>query len=247
MNGVRATTGASELSSVNFHGENKPGVRLSAAHDVSDRWQLGGELGGFRSRRRRARYATASAPPRRRLAALVSKRTPGVPRQRGRQPVYRSQPPPEYTLSGKERLWQTPWLTLDLQPGLSASASRTDTAYTVRHGPRRHAALAVDHTLYQRYDTVWSQQLLAGGGGYWQNHAAGAITVLGYGQRRWNNVVDTGLMLNWDKRPTTANVKTTSPSLLMQIYGFKDDHAEHDPAQRPDASHLAVPYLQRAC
>nr|HCI7925482.1 hypothetical protein [Klebsiella pneumoniae] len=32
--------------------------------------------------------------------------------------------------------------------------------------------------------------------------AAGAITVLGYGQRlRWNNVVDTGLMLNWDKRP----------------------------------------------
>ena len=47
------------------------------------------------------------------------------------------------------------------------------------------------------------QQLLAGGGSYWQkNHAAGAITVLGYGQRlRWNNVVDTGVMLNWDKRP----------------------------------------------
>lgn len=44
LNGVRATTGASRLSSVNFHGENKPGVRLSAAHDVSDRWQLGGEL-----------------------------------------------------------------------------------------------------------------------------------------------------------------------------------------------------------
>lgn len=36
--------GELELSSVNFHGENKPGVRLSAAHDVSDRWQLGGEL-----------------------------------------------------------------------------------------------------------------------------------------------------------------------------------------------------------
>jgi biofilm PGA synthesis protein PgaA len=40
------------------------------------------------------------------------------------------------------------------------------------------------------------RQLLA------KNHAAGAITVLGYGQRlRWNNVVDTGVMLNWDKRP----------------------------------------------
>lgn len=67
-----------------------------------------------------------------------------------------------------------------MQPGLSASAnSRTDTAY---YSPARDlaatAALAVDHTLYQRYDTVWSQQLLAGGGSYWQNHAAGAITVL---------------------------------------------------------------------
>ncbi len=29
----------------------------------------------------------------------------------------------------------------------------------------------------------------------------------------------------------------------MQIYGFKDDHAEHDPAQRPDASHLAVAFI----
>lgn len=63
-----------------------------------------------------------------------------------------------------------------MQPGLSASAnSRTDTAY---YSPARDlaatAALAVDHTLYQRYDTVWSQQLLAGGGSYWQkNHAAG--------------------------------------------------------------------------
>ena len=29
-----------------------------------------------------------------------------------------------------------------------------------------------------------------------------AITLLGYGQRiQWNNVIDTGVMLNWDKRP----------------------------------------------
>ena len=40
----RDAWGELELSSVNFHGENKPGVRLSAAHDVNDRWQLGGEL-----------------------------------------------------------------------------------------------------------------------------------------------------------------------------------------------------------
>jgi biofilm PGA synthesis protein PgaA len=98
----------------------------------------------------------------------------------------------EYTLSGKERLWQTPWLTLDLQPGLSASAnSRTDTAY---YSPARDlaatAALAVDHTLYQRYDTVWSQQLLAGGGSYWQksrrrgDHGAGLRAAPALEQRR---------------------------------------------------------------
>ncbi|HDZ1168803.1 TPA: poly-beta-1,6 N-acetyl-D-glucosamine export porin PgaA [Klebsiella pneumoniae] len=198
--------GELELSSVNFHGENKPGVRLSAAHDVSDRWQLGGELERISqqtplralrngvSANRGEGWLRWSPNERReyRFSAAASRFTDRNRRQ-------------EYTLSGKERLWQTPWLTLDLQPGLSASAnSRTDTAY---YSPARDlaatAALAVDHTLYQRYDTVWSQQLLAGGGSYWQkNHAAGAITVLGYGQRlRWNNVVDTGLMLNWDKRP----------------------------------------------
>ncbi|HCC6322828.1 TPA: DUF560 domain-containing protein, partial [Klebsiella pneumoniae] len=185
---------------------NKPGVRLSAAHDVSDRWQLGGELERISqqtplralrngvSANRGEGWLRWSPNERReyRFSAAASRFTDRNRRQ-------------EYTLSGKERLWQTPWLTLDLQPGLSASAnSRTDTAY---YSPARDlaatAALAVDHTLYQRYDTVWSQQLLAGGGSYWQkNHAAGAITVLGYGQRlRWNNVVDTGLMLNWDKRP----------------------------------------------
>ncbi|EPH2705894.1 poly-beta-1,6 N-acetyl-D-glucosamine export porin PgaA, partial [Klebsiella pneumoniae] len=198
--------GELELSSVNFHGENKPGVRLSAAHDVSDRWQLGGELERISqqtplralrngvSANRGEGWLRWSPNERReyRFSAAASRFTDRNRRQ-------------EYTLSGKERLWQTPWLTLDLQPGLSASAnSRTDTAY---YSPARDlaatAALAVDHTLYQRYDTVWSQQLLAGGGSYWQkNHAAGAITVLGYGQRlRWNNVVDSGLMLNWDKRP----------------------------------------------
>lgn len=198
--------GELELSSVNFHDENKPGVRLSAAHDVSDRWQLGGELERISqqtplralrngvSANRGEGWLRWSPNERReyRFSAAASRFTDRNRRQ-------------EYTLSGKERLWQTPWLTLDLQPGLSASAnSRTDTAY---YSPARDlaatAALAVDHTLYQRYDTVWSQQLLAGGGSYWQkNHAAGAITVLGYGQRlRWNNVVDSGLMLNWDKRP----------------------------------------------
>ena len=32
--------------------------------------------------------------------------------------------------------------------------------------------------------------------------SSGAIALLGYGQRvQWNNVIDTGVMMNWDKRP----------------------------------------------
>lgn len=65
------------------------------------------------------------------------------------------------------------------------------------------AATAVDHEMYRHYDTLWSQQFVAGGGRYWQkNQSAGAIALLGYGQRvQWNNVMDAGVMLNWDKRP----------------------------------------------
>lgn len=202
----RDAWGELELSSVNFHGENKPGVRLSAAHDVNDRWQLGGEL----------EWISQQTPLRALRNGVSANRGEGWLRwYQNERREYRVSVAAsrftdhnrrqEYTLSGKERLWQTPWLTLDLQPGLAASAnSRTDTAY---YSPARDlaatAALTVDHTLYQRYDTVWSQQLLAGGGSYWQkNHASGAITTLGYGQRlRWNNLVDAGVMLNWDKRP----------------------------------------------
>ena len=82
-----------------------------------------------------------------------------------------------------------------------------------RQQPRRHPVLQpgagslrggfIDHQMYRHYDTLWSQQIVAGGGVYWQKQRSpGAITLLGYGQRvQWNNVLDTGLMLNWDKRP----------------------------------------------
>ncbi|MDN7221412.1 poly-beta-1,6 N-acetyl-D-glucosamine export porin PgaA, partial [Klebsiella pneumoniae] len=102
--------GELELSSVNFHDENKPGVRLSAAHDVSDRWQLGGELERISqqtplralrngvSANRGEGWLRWSPNERReyRFSAAASRFTDRNRRQ-------------EYTLSGKERLWQTPW------------------------------------------------------------------------------------------------------------------------------------------
>ena len=206
VNGARATTGASLNSPASiFTARTSPASAFPPPTTSAIAGSWAANWSGFRSRLRCARTQRRQRQPRRRLAALVIKR-----RREYRVSVAASRftdrnRRQEYILSGKERLWQTPWLTLDLQPGLSASAnSRTDTAY---YSPARDlaatAALAVDHTLYQRYDTVWSQQLLAGGGSYWQkNHAAGAITVAGLRAAACAGTrVDTGVMLNWDKRP----------------------------------------------
>lgn len=195
-----------ELSSNRYHGENKPGARLSSTYFLNDNWQVSGSLerlsrttplralrNGINANRGEAGVRWYQNERREyQLSAAVSRFSDHNRRQ-------------EYTLTGKERLWQTPTLTLDLEPGIAASKnSLRDTLY---YNPARDlsvtAALAVDHEMVRHYDTLWSQQFVAGGGSYWQkNQSAGAIALLGYGQRvQWNNVIDTGVMLNWDKRP----------------------------------------------
>lgn len=195
-----------ELSSNHYHGTNKLGALLSTTYSISDHWQICSKLerisrttplralrngisanrgeGGIRwYQNERREY---------RFSAAVSTFSDHNRRQ-------------EYTLTGKEHLWQTPTLTLELTPGISVSAnSRRNTLY---YNPEWElsttAALSVNHQMYRHYDTLWSQQLIIGGGGYWQkSQPAGAITQLGYGQRiQWNNVIDAGVILNWDKRP----------------------------------------------
>lgn len=195
-----------ELSGNHFHAANKPGARLSAWYDFGDHWRSGGSI----------ERMSASTPLRALRNGVSANRGEAwlrwyhSPRREYRFGVAASDfsdhnRRQEYSLEGKERLWQAPGLSLDLLPALSASAnSHNDAVY---YNPKRDfsaiAALAVDHQLYRRYDTVWSQQLTAGGGSGWQKHyGSAAIAMLGYGQRiRWNNVVDAGLMLNWDKRP----------------------------------------------
>lgn len=195
-----------EVSSNRYHGENKPGARLSTTYFLNDNWQVSGSL----------ERLSRTAPLRALRNGISANRGEGGIRwyQNERREYQFSAAVSrfsdhnrrqEYTLTGKERLWQTPTLTLDLEPGIAASKnSLRDTLY---YNPARDlsvtAALSVDHEMYRHYDTLWSQQLVAGGGSYWQkNQSVGAIALLGYGQRvQWNNVIDTGVMLNWDKRP----------------------------------------------
>lgn len=202
-----------ELSNNNFSGSNKLGARFSAWHSFSDRWRVGGDV-----------ERLAQATPLRALRNGVSANqanvwirwyqnerreyqlttaTSGFSDHNHRQ---------EYTLHGKERLWQAPGVTLDLAPGLAFSTnSKTDTVY---YSPKWDfsavPALSANHMMYQHYDTVWSQQITAGAGLYRQkNYGSGAITSLGYGQRiQWNNVLDAGAMLGWEKRPYDGKRET---------------------------------------
>ncbi len=195
-----------ELSGNHYHGANKPGARLSTTYNLTDNWQVSGSL----------ERLSRTTPLRALRNGISANRGEGGVRwyQNERREYQFSAAVShfsdhnrrqEYTLTGKERLWQAPSLTLDLEPEIAASKnSQRNTLY---YNPARDlsvtAALSVDHEMYRHYDTLWSQQIVAGGGRYWQkNQSAGAITLVGYGQRiQWNNVIDTGVMLNWDKRP----------------------------------------------
>lgn len=202
-----------ELSNNHYHNTNKLGARLSTTYSISDHWQVCGRL----------ERISRTTP----LRALRN----GISANRGEGSIrwYKNERRDyhfsaaishfsdnnlrqEYTLTGKEHLWQTPTLTLELAPRISASAnSRRNTLY---YNPvwalSTTTALSINHQMYRHYDTLWSQQLVVGGGGYWQKSwPTGAIIQLGYGQRiQWNNVIDAGVILNWDKRPYDGKRET---------------------------------------
>lgn len=202
----RDLTLEAELSGNHYHGKNRPGARLSTTYSLSDNWQVSGNL---------ERLSRATPLRALRNGISANRGEGGVRWYQNERREYQFNAAisrfsdhnrrQEYTLSGKERLWQTPTLTLELEPGIAAS--KNSLRNTLYYNPARDlsvtAALSVDHKMYRHYDTLWSQQFVAGGGSYWQkNQSPGAVTLLGYGQRiQWNNVVDTGVMLNWDKRP----------------------------------------------
>lgn len=202
----RDLTLEAELSGNRYHGKNRPGARLSTTYSLSDNWQVSGNL---------ERLSRATPLRALRNGISANRGEGGVRWYQNERREYQFNAAisrfsdhnrrQEYTLSGKERLWQTPTMTLDLEPGIAAS--KNSLRNTLYYNPARDlsvtAALSVDHEMYRHYDTLWSQQFVAGGGSYWQkNQSPGAVTLLGYGQRiQWNNVVDTGVMLNWDKRP----------------------------------------------
>lgn len=195
-----------ELNGQRYGSGTKTGLRLAGWHDLSDRWRVGGS----------AERLMRNAP----LRALRD----GVTvdggslfarwRQSERREWQATLSPSwfsdgnrrlEWSLAGKERLFTAARYSLDFTPSLSGSSnSKTDGAY---YSPSRDLSLVpgvtLDHLLYRHYQTEWRQQVEVGAGRYWQQgQQAGAVTRVSYGQRvRWNDVLDSGVTLSWDKRP----------------------------------------------
>ncbi|WP_312558857.1 poly-beta-1,6 N-acetyl-D-glucosamine export porin PgaA [Atlantibacter hermannii] len=194
------------LSNRNFNGENKLGARLSGWHDFNDNWRVGGS----------AERLSQNTPLRAMRNGVTANGGNAFIRwyQNERREYQLSVAPSwfsdgnnrvEYALSGKERMFTRPNFTLDFTPSLSGSVNSKENASY--YNPKRDASLTpavmAEHVMYRNYETVWSQQLEAGVGAYWQkNYDTGLITQVGYGQRlQLNNVFDAGVMLTWDKRP----------------------------------------------
>lgn len=195
-----------EFSSHRARGGNRLGARLAYQHDFSDHWSAGTELERL-SRQTPLRAIRNGVTANR---GGLSLRWYQNERREYQANVARSHFSDgnnrmEYGISGKERLYSKPYLTLDLLPSIGMSTnSKRDVPY---YNPKRDfhvmPTLLADHVLYRRYEQAWRQQFMAGAGGYWQKgYSTGSMLTAGYGQRYQNNsVLDAGAMLIWSKQP----------------------------------------------
>ncbi|BBP74057.1 MULTISPECIES: poly-beta-1,6 N-acetyl-D-glucosamine export porin PgaA [Pseudomonas] len=204
---TRDMTLEAEVSNQSYGEGNKIGARLAAALDIDDHWQYGGSLERLsaatplRALKNGISANSASAFLRWRanesrewkLAVTPSRFSDGNRRI-------------ETVLTGREGLYSAPHVQVDL--GLEVSTSHNTKSDDVPYfNPKSDFSVLptvnVNHILYHRYETVWSQQFQVGAGSYSQrDHSTGAMALLGYGQRvSWNDVLDAGALVSWLSRP----------------------------------------------
>lgn len=195
-----------EVNNQNYGFGNKTGARLSTWYDFNDHWRVGGQVERLAkdtplramknniSANSASAYVFWKADDRRdaELSVTPSRFSDGNNRW-------------EYELNGRQRIWTGPYLTADFNLGLAASTNtKEDVIY---YNPKRDftylPAVTLNHIMYRHYKTIWSQQVQMGVGGYWEkNYGNGLVTTASYGQRvQWNDVVDTGVAVTYDKRP----------------------------------------------
>lgn len=195
-----------EISNQNFGNGNKIGARLSTWYDLNDHWRVGGQVERLaketplRALKNKVTVNSASAyvfwkaDDKRdaEFSVTPSRFSDGNNRW-------------EYEFNGRQRIWTGPYLTADFNLGLASSQNNKEDV--IYYNPRRDfayvPAVTVNHIMYRKYKTIWSQQIQLGVGGYWEKkYGNGLVTTAGYGQRvLWNDVVDTGVAVVYDKRP----------------------------------------------
>lgn len=203
----RDLTVEGEVSTHDYGDGVKPGLRLSAAYDLDDRWQVGGS----------AELISRETPLRALASGISSNSLSAFVRWRADErrewtlalsPSHFSDGNNRWSLGliGRERVYTAPHLKADLEFDISTqhNSGGSDVPY---FNPRSDLTLVpglrLTHTLYRRYETAWEQIGTVGAGAYTQQgYGTGGVFALGYGQRyRANDVLDMGAMITGISRP----------------------------------------------
>ena len=215
-----------EVSNHSYGFGDKQGARLAIARDINDQWQYGGSL----------EYFSAQTPLRALNSDITANGGSGFIRWRADEsrewklavsPSHFSDGNNrvETLLTGREGVYSKPGMQVDL--GLEVAASHNSKSEDVPYfNPKTDFSVmptvTVNHVLYHRYETNWSQQFLAGAGSYSQrDHGTGAMGLLGYGQRySWNDVVEVGGMLSVINRPYDGDRESDLRLLVDLTFRF---------------------------
>lgn len=222
---TRDMTIEAEVSNHSYGDGSKQGAAISIARDINDHWQYGGSLG----------YLLSTTPLRALNDGVTANGGSGFVRWRANEsrewkltlsPSHFSDGNDRFEalLSGREGLYSSPRVQVDL--GLEVGASRNSKEDTVYFNPKSDftvlPVLTINHVLYHRYETQWSQQFQVGAGTYSQrDYSTGGMALIGYGQRyRWNDVLDVGANLSLISRPYDGDRERDLRLLVDLTYRF---------------------------
>lgn len=222
---TRDMTLEAEVSNHSYGDGSKQGAAVSIARDINDNWQYGGSLG----------YLLSTTPLRALNDGVTANGGSGFIRWRANEsrewklslsPSHFSDGNNrlEALLNGREGIYSSPHVQVDL--GLEVGASRNTKDDTVYFNPKSDftvlPSITVNHVLYHRYETQWSQQFQIGAGTYTQrDYSTGGIGLIGYGQRfRWNDVLDVGANLSLISRPYDGDRERDLRLLVDLNYRF---------------------------
>ncbi|SEC79524.1 poly acetylglucosamine porin [Pseudomonas saponiphila] len=222
---TRDMTLEAEVSNHSYGYGDKTGARVSLARDIDDHWQYGGSLD----------YLSANTPLRALNSDISANGGSAFLRWRANEsrewklslsPSHFSDGNNRFEalLTGREGVYRSPKVQVDL--GLEVGASHNTLKDTPYYNPEADLSVlptvTVNHVLYHRYQTAWSQQFQAGAGTYSERgYATGAVGLLSYGQRySWNDVFDIAGVLSVINRPYDGDRETDLRLAVDLTYRF---------------------------